>query len=231
MKLWFVFILIISFPITVWSQNFNSLSVEFTRTIERNNKKEVVCGKIYHTNPKTILKVTKPITQWIIKEEKNISLYYPDEKRAIEIKSENPTFLNFFEAFLNANKEDYGLSASGYSIEKSEIKGDTLFSCWNPPENLSKSLGQFILAYKNDKIVVIKNNDVKGSYRIKVTFKNHILNGAAYYPLEITMEQYIKNKFSVEKIVFSNLEINKPFPKEISNFQIPREIKLDTIKW
>jgi hypothetical protein len=232
MKGIFAAFLLLTLPIiTVYSQTLKTINLEFTRTTEYENTKEIVKGNIYYDGTKTTVKTIEPLSQWMILEENKILLYYPDEEQAIRIKSKNPTNLPFFQTFVGVVKEDYGLSELGFKLEESEIKGDTLFFYWSPPENAQKFLSQITLALENNKIVFTEVKDPHGKTAGKIIYENHFLYGTTNFPLEITTIKYSKTDTIIEKIVYSNPVFDKPLPPQVVNFNIPKEIKIKELEW
>ena len=78
-------------------ESFNAISVEFTRNMKSDNTIEKVKGIIYYDTTNTTLEITYPINQWMILEGNQILIYYPDEKKAIEITSQSLGTLPFLQ--------------------------------------------------------------------------------------------------------------------------------------
>ena len=214
-----------------YSQTFNTINLEFKRTVTHENTKEFTQGTIYYDGAKTTLKINKPLNQWMILEGNHILIYYPDELRAIKIKSNNPTILPFFQAFAGVVKEDYGLSALGYVIKKSEVKGDTLFTYWNPPKKVRKFLGEFILAFEKNKFIFTEARNTHGKIVVRTTYHNHFLHGATYFPLRIISTQNTNNSTTIEDVIFSNPVFDRPLPSQVVNFNIPIGTKIEVMEW
>lgn len=215
-----------------WAQTIKTISVEFTSIVNSNNIIEEIKGSIYYYTTKTTLEVTYPIYQWMILKGKKILIYYPDEEKAIEITSQSPASLPFFQSFVGVVKEDYGLSDFGYTLKRNEVKGDTLFAYWDPPEKVKKVLGQFILGFTEDKIVYTESRDADGKALLKVIHQNHIKYGATYFPLKIIIIQYINKDYTkIEEVIYKNPIFDKLLPEKVVNFKIPSHIKIEKIEW
>ena len=225
-----IFIIFIASP--SFGQTVKTISVEFTRTVKSNNTKEEVKGSIYYDTTRTTLEVTYPINQWMILKGNTIFIYYPDEKKAIEIISQSPATLPFFQSFVGVVKEDYGLSDFGYTLKRNEVKGDTLFAYWDPPEKVKKVLGQFILGFTEDKIVYTESRDAEGKALLKAIYQDHIKYEVTYFPLKIIIIQYINKDYTkVEEVIYKNPIFDKPLPEKVVNFKIPSYIKIQKIEW
>jgi len=214
-------------------QVIKTISVEFTREYSESNTKEIIKGKIYYRAPsKTVIKIENPIVQWMILEGKEMIIYYPDDKKAFRIISTwNPFSMPFFQAFVGVVKEDYGLTELGYTLANYETNDNSLISHWNPPKNLSKFLGEFILEFKDNKIIRVELRNAKGKTLSKSLYKNHILYGATYFPLEIFTIKYLKSGSTFERIVYRNPQFNSSLPQEVIDFKIPADIKVKEVKW
>lgn len=214
-------------------QVIKTISVEFTREYSEDKTKEIIKGKIYYRAPsKTVIKVENPIYQWMILEDKEMIIYYPDDKKAFRIiNSWNPFSMPFFQAFIGVVKEDYGLTELGYTLANYETNDNSLISHWNPPKNLSKFLGEFILEFKDNKIIRAELRNAKGKTLSKSLYKNHILYGATYFPLEISIIKYLKSGSTFEKIIYRNPQFNSSLPLEVVDFKIPADVKVKKVKW
>jgi len=209
-------------------QTIKTISVEFTREYRETNSKEIIKGKIYYKAPfKTVIKITAPINQWMILEDKEMIIYYPDDKKAFHIiSSVNPFSMPFFRAFIGVVKEDYGLTELGYTLANYETNDNSLISHWNPPKKLSKFLGEFILEFKDNKIIRVELKNPKGKTLSKSLYKNHILYDAIYFPLEISTVLYLELGSTFEKVIYKNPQFNSLLPKEIVDFKIPGDIEV-----
>lgn len=214
-------------------QIIKTISVEFTREYSEDNTKEIIKGKIHYQSPsKTVIKIMDPINQWMILEDKEMLIYYPDDKKAFRIiSSQNPFSMPFFQAFIGVVKEDYGLTELGYTMANYETNDNSLISHWNPPKNLSKFLGKIILEFKDNKIIRMELKNTDGKTIIKSLYKNHIFHGATYFPLEISTTTYLNASFTFEKIVYRHLQFNSSLPQDIVDFKIPEDIKVKEVKW
>ncbi len=214
------------------SQIIKSVSVDFTRVVTKEASEEVVKGNIYYQPSKGIvLKINEPIQQWMVLEQNTMLIYYQNERKAFRFKSENPFSLPFFQAFLGVDKDGFGLSEAGFKLFRNEMKGDTLFTYWKPPEQANKTLGNTIMGLEKDKLVLVEVQDTKGGELAKTTFSNHFQYGATFFPLEVVSIKYQENSSIVEKIVYANLQFNVTFPEEVVNFKIPADIEIREIEW
>lgn len=216
---------------TVNSQIFKTVSVEFIRTIRQNDTKELLKGNIYFTGEKFILITKSPLIQWMIIKNSNMLIYYPNEKKAIKIKSQNPISLPFFQSFLGLVEDNLGLSKLGYTISKNELHQDTLFVHWKPPKNAEKMLGEYILALKDNKIILTILKSPNGKTITQTTYKKYTNYGDQYFPLEINSITYLESNVTIESINYINPVFNKTIPKEITNFNLPKNVVVKEVQW
>jgi len=158
-------------------------------------------------------------------------IYYPDEFLAFRIISQNPASMPFFQAFIQVVKEDYGLSDFGYIFKNFKKEGNILVSYWDPPKNLSKLLGKFILKHEDNKLMYIEVESPSGEILSKTYFKNHISFGATSFPLEISIIKNIRLSSTLEIVIYKNPQFNLPIPQEIIDFKIPSSVKVKEMRW
>ena len=212
-------------------QIVKTISLEFTRSTKNRTQVDTASGEIYYDGHKTILRISKPISQWMVLEGNKMLLYYPEEQRALEFISQNPARLPFFQGFVGAMQEDFGLSELGFKLEKSSVHEDTLFVYWSPPKNTQKYIGPTILALKDNKIVYAKIKDNGGETITMTSFRNHFKHGGTYFPLHVTSVQHTESDTIIEEIIYSNPVFDEPIPEYVANFKIPANIKIEKISW
>lgn len=166
----------------------------------------------------------------MVLEGNEILIYYPDSRQAFKIKSQTPSVIPFFEAFIGVIKEDYGLGELGYKFSHYDKKGNILISYWKPERKFSKIIGECILAYRENKLIFleIKNPDNQTFSRIE--YANHIKYGNIYFPLEILTTKKKGSAISIERVIYKNPVFNSPLPPEVVNFKIPEGVTIKEIQ-
>ena len=219
-------------PDGVYGQILKNMSVAFTRTITKEASEEAVKGFIYYQAPKKIvLKVIEPVKQWMVFEGKTMLIYYPNEHRAFRFTSENPFAVPFFQAFTGAVREDFGLSEAGFTLFRNEMRGDTLFTYWEPPKQAKKFLGNTVTGLAKDRLVFMEVQDAEGKRLVRTTYHKHVKHGEAFFPLEVVSVQHQENGSVVEKIAYANPQFDVALPQEVMNFRIPMDAEVTEIKW
>ena len=217
----------------IYGQLIKTISADFSREYKEGNKKETIKGSIYYqaATKKVVIKVDYPVNQWMILQGNETIIYYPDELRAFRIISRNPAYMPFFQAFISALKEDYGLTDGGYTFASYKRNGNKLVSYWNPPKKLTKILGQSTLKYIDNKLTYAESKNAKGKILSEAYFKNHILYGGTYFPIEISITKRMKSSSSLEEFILKDPQFNSSLPQEIIGFKIPKEVKVKEVKW
>lgn len=234
MKIIFAFIIVqYSFFISdIYPQGIETISVHFTRILDTEGNKKFIKGNVYYQTPKKIvLNVIDPLLQWMVLDSNVLLIYYPDDRKAFQIKNENPFSLPFFEVFLGINKDDFGLSEIGYSLSNNEIKSDTLFTYWKPPEQAKNTLGEIIVGLVENKLVLIEIRNAKKKILAKSTYYNHVRYNNSFFPMEIVTVRNLKKSSIYEKVIYNNLQVNIPLPKEVLSFKIPADIEIKESQW
>lgn len=214
------------------SEALQTLQLEFERRCGGEGAGEVVRGNIYYRAPaRVVVLVTYPIKQLMILEGLEVTIYYPEEKRAFVIAAETTVLLPFFQAFLGVMDEDYGLTELGYTLHRYATRGDTLLTYWSPPTNVFKPLGEFALVYVAGKIVYAESKREDGTTISRSSYQNHVRYGAFYFPMEIANTRYAGADSTVEGVRYSNPKFDAPLPKEVVEFQIPLGVEVQEARW
>lgn len=209
----------------------NTFSVDFERKVV-GRLTEVTKGTIYYEPQKrTILETTSPLHQMMVFDQEETIIYYPEENRAFLIKEKNGLkTLSFFQMFIGAMKEDYGLTEAGYTLKRHEKKDNILYTYWNPPKKMEKFLGIALLGMSEGKFVYMELKMPDGKAALKVFFKDHIRFGDKYLPRQIYTEVYEKAGITKEYVTYSDVKINPLLPDRILNFRIPEYVEVRGIK-
>lgn len=226
-----ILFLIMLFVLNAHSQIFKTISVEFTRITEQKKSEEIIKGHIYYDRNKTIVITREPLNQWMVIENNIMLIYYPHEKKAIRIKSQNPVTLPFFQSFIGLVDDNLGLTKLGYTINKNEVHGDTLFVHWKPPKDAEKLLGEIILSLKDNRIVLTELYAPNGKTMVKTAYNKYIERGNQFFPLEIKSVLYSESNMTTETIIYNNPIFNDPLPKQISQFGLPDNIEVKEVEW
>lgn len=209
----------------------NTLSADFEREFVERSHIEKIKGRIYYQAPaKVIIEVNDSLNQITLFTRNSLLIYYPEEARAFRIKSKGPMTLPFFEAFIGAVKEDFGLTELGYTLADYETCAETLYTWWDPPEHGKKFLGMFVLGNIGNRLVYAEAKTPQGECQVKSFFKNHIQSEGEYFPLEIYSEHCDGIK-TEEQIVYSNVEFNVSLPESLVNFVLPDSVMAKEIEW
>ncbi|TES92057.1 MAG: hypothetical protein E3J87_06280 [Candidatus Cloacimonadota bacterium] len=230
----FIFILIffVTFNDVIYARILKSIQIDFEKHSREKDRQEIIKGTVYfQASGKIVVFVREPVNQWMIYRKDELIIYYPVEKRGFCFTTRFPPYPSFFQAFLGAVKEDYGLTDIGYTLSNHEINADTLTTWWNPPKRLSKQLGNFILVYVSNKITYAESRKSDGSISSKSFYDNHITHGVNYFPLKISTVRYAEADSSLENIFYNNPQFNINLPDIVKNFKLPSDAEIKKIKW
>lgn len=210
-----------------------SLQIDFERHARERNSHEFASGTIFYSQSHGItIHVEDPIEQWMILKKYQLDIFYPIDRKAFLFKTENPTSLPFFQAFIGVVKKDYGLIELGYTLARHQKREpDTLFTYWVPPKKASKVLGDFTLIYVSNKITYAEFKNPKGSILSKTFYKSHCEFSGHHFPLSITTIRYSEADSTVEKITYSHPQFNVEIPESVLVFEIPDDVVTKEINW
>ncbi|MEW6455798.1 MAG: hypothetical protein AB1410_03670 [Acidobacteriota bacterium] len=214
-------------------QIIKTFSADFTREYIEGNKREVVEGKIYFqaNSKRLIIFVTTPVRQWMVLSGNETLIFYPDSLKAFRIKMQIPSHMPFFEAFIGVMKDDYGLTKLGYTFSHYKRKVNTLVSYWKPPKNLAKIFGEYVLTYRDNRLIYAELKDAKSRIASKVEYSSHFFYGGTYFPLEVLITVKKEAEVISEKVIYKNHSFNSPLPSEVINFKIPEGTKIKEVQW
>ena len=227
-SIFFVFTLFL----TLSSSAQGAISGKFEREVENSHSNEITKGEFFYEGPKKMtLKVSEPVNQFMFITENIMTIYYPAENRAFRISAKEPMALPFAQFFMVAVKEDYGLEEMGYTLTKHEIKGDTLYTYWDPQPKYKKLLGVFILGETDNGVVYTEAKTPDGKPKAKSFYAKHIKHGNSYLPAEIYSEFYDELGTTKEHLRFYDLKLNIATPEWIQKFELPDSVRLKEVEW
>lgn len=227
--LFFVFTLFL----TLTASAQGAISGKFEREVEDSHSNQITKGEFFYESPKKMTaKVSEPVNQLMFITENIMTIYYPAENRAFRIKSEDPIALPFAQFFMLAVEEDYGLEEMGYTLTKHEIKGDTLYTYWDPQPKYKKLLGVFILGETDRGIVYTEAKTPDGNPKVRSFYAKHIKQGNSYLPAEIYSEFYHESGGTTkEHLRFYDLKLDIVTPEWIQEFELPDSVSLKEVEW
>jgi len=210
----------------------DTMSLKFERKIIQNKSTEIVRGISYYKAPQRLfIEVQYPLKQIMIVDKDILTIYYPVDNKAFRIKSKGPIPMPFIQAILSAMKDDYGLSEVGYNLTKTEKKGNTLYTYWDPPKEHKKQMGRFILGIDNGLLNYSEALNPKGKTVVKSFYQKHIEFNGKHFPLEARSEIIEGSKRTEEYVTYSDVKFNVPLPQEVSSFRIPDSVPIKEIEW
>lgn len=209
-----------------------AISGKFEREVEDSHSNQITKGEFFYEGPKKMtIKVSEPVNQLMFIFGNIMTIYYPGENRAFRISAKHPIALPFAQLFAGALNEDYGLGEMGYTLTKHEIKGDTLYTYWDPQPKYKKLLGIFILGETENRIVYTEAKTPDGKPKAKSFYAKHIRYGNSYLPTEIYSEYYDKSEITKEHLRFDGFKLEIVTPEWIQKFELPDSVRLTEVEW
>ena len=206
-----------------------TLSGTLRRELVRGDTSEVIWGDFYYTFPDMFyLHVRYPVNQIVFFRKGSMLIFYPDERRAFEIKGDERLTLPFVQAFQVLNS-DSGLSELGYRLVKSEGRADTLVTRWVPEGK--KTIGGVIIRKVKDRVSSLTVMDRDGNRVAETFYSDYLRYGSVDIPGKITSLSYTRRDTLRETITYSGIELNPEIPEGIAHFKLPKGVKAEIIKW
>jgi outer membrane lipoprotein-sorting protein len=217
-------------PVAHGAQKLDTISLKFQRKLVQSNSTETVKGVAYYQAPhKVFIEVRDPVNQIMLINDGVMLIYYPAEKKAFRIKAKGPIPMPFIQTILSVMKDDYGLTEMGYTLAKHEKKGDTLYTYWDPPDELKKQMGKFVLGTSNGMLVYAEARKEKAT--AKSFYKKHIELAGRHFPLEVRSKVVEGRRRTEEFVSYSDVKLNIPLPDKAVNFQIPDSVPIKEVDW
>ena len=220
---------------TLHAAPLKTLSLDFTRELTENNKTEAIDGTLYYDvqTARVIVEVIQPLKQIMIVKDNILEIYYPVEKQAFRFTTEGKVPLPFVESIIQSIQAEHGLTAIGYTLDKHDVRGDTLYTYWMPPGKAKDKLGPVVLGMRDDRLISAEVKNPRGHIIARSRYQQHSKIGANYIPMTVTFSTY-DEKFEMlqhEQIVYSNPQVNTNPPSAMLNFTIPESVEVKEIKW
>lgn len=212
-----------------------TLSLDFTRELTENDKKETITGTLHYdvNAARVVVEVKEPLKQIMVVQAEVLEIYYPIENQAFRFIAKGRIPLPFVESIIQSTQAEYGLTAIGYSLDRHEIADGVLYTYWIPPKKAKDKLGTIILGSRNGKIISAEVKTPDGKLNAKSIYRNHTKLGDNYIPMEVTSSLYGPESevLEHEHVVYSNPQPNPQPPPPILQFEIPKSAKVKETKW
>ncbi len=212
-----------------------TLSLDFTRELTENDKKETITGTLHYdvNAARVVVEVKEPLKQIMVVQAEVLEIYYPIENQAFRFIAKGRIPLPFVESIIQSTQAEHGLTAIGYSLDRHEIADGVLYTYWIPPKKAKDKLGAVILGSRNGKIISAEVKTPDGKLNAKSYYRNHTKLGDNYIPMEVTSSLYGPESEVLEHeyVVYSNPQLNPQPPPPILQFEIPKSAKVKETKW
>ena len=212
-----------------------TLSLEFTRELTENDKTEHIAGTLHYDvkAARVVVEVTEPLKQIMIAKGNILEIYYPEQKQAFRFISGGQIPLPLIETIIQSTQAEYGLTAIGYTLDKHDVIDEVLYTYWAPPEKAGDKLGVVILGIHKDRLISAEVKNSGGYIVARTLYQNHSEIGVNYIPMKVTSRTYGEKSevLRVEKIDYSNPQVNVEPPNPILNFTIPESVEVKETKW
>jgi len=211
---------------------FNNLVISFNRIVTEKQKPDTTQGIFYYQkNERFIVKVQKPVFQWMILDGSAMSIYYPQSKLAFRIKSGHEFEFPLINSIVLSFNPGQEFIDQGFQVKKTETKGDTIVLYLLSPSQLKKIVDEIILETVRNNYVFVKTFS-PDHFLLATTKLSHFTNcGNIQLPFSIENAHFKKGYESKETVIFSNASINTVIPDSVRNFTIPIGINIKEIQW
>jgi hypothetical protein len=233
--------------------NISTLRVRFERTVTRKASAEMAKGVIYFQSPNLVVlhvdssafaslpakqdeesdlgSLLAPLNQWMRFKDSSMLIHYPDEAKAFDVRSRYPFALPFFQAFVGIVREDIGLEAAGFVLDRSEERGETLVTHWLPPKEARKELSEVRLSLVDNCLSAAEMRNGKGKTLTRTVYGDYEQFGEDWFPMSVASFQYADRETIEEQVVYSEPEFGIELPDSIVDYELPAGTDLKTVIW
>ncbi|MEO0107783.1 MAG: hypothetical protein ABIK62_01240, partial [candidate division WOR-3 bacterium] len=240
----------------VRAQSLSSVSVAFERFVVRKAAAELVRGHVFFAQPDLLLlradssaftdgsvrsddstalndlrRMLKPVNQWMRFQDTALLIYYPDEARAFEIHARHPLLLPFFQAFVGVVKEDFGLPQAGFTLSRTENRGETLVVHWLPSKALTRYLRSVSVCLTADRLAAVESRDTKGGVVSRAEYGDHVEWHGTWFPQRITLVQHQGCETTFEQVSYSDPQFGIELPDSVTRFSLPIGVECQRVTW
>ncbi len=208
---------------------FRTLSGTLHRELVDRGISEVIWGEFYYAFPDYFyLHVKHPVNQIVSFRKGSMVIFYPDERKAFEMKSDRHLSLPFVQAF-QVLSSDLGLSKLGYELIAKEDKADTLVTRWVPKGK--KPVGGVVIKKVKGMILSLTVLNRDGEKVAETFYNDYSRYGSVDIPKTIISLSHAQGDTLRETITYGDVKLNLELPEDIADFRLPEGVKAEVIEW
>ncbi|MCX7030298.1 MAG: hypothetical protein NTU62_09285 [Spirochaetes bacterium] len=216
----------------VEAQSPITLRADFTRTIRTGSTVETVRGTLFYRPPaRVILRVTEPVSQWVVFETGSMLIWYPEAGRAFRFSEKTPSPYGFPSTFVGVPLPDFGLAAAGFTLEGSQMREGALFTRWKPPAGLARSIGTATIGSRDRSPYQLEVTDPGGSFLARVTYREFVSYGPLAIPSRIELVQVDRGVLVSEEVTYRGHQFDADLPAEVVGFRLPAGVTVEETEW
>lgn len=183
---------------------------------------QLTMGKVYYDKNlfKIVYKIDFPEPEVILVTD---SFMYKIVKDKVVDSSYSTNVIRFsvFSLCLNGDLEYYGLKNSSYVLSKMEKEGEMIITTWQPPKQLEKVNGKFMLSQIDKRIYALVSFDPEGNIIGKQFFEEYENIDGLDLPTRVTQFKYMNDKEEHEVTTFKNILLNNTENENFYNYHTP----------
>jgi outer membrane lipoprotein-sorting protein len=189
---------------------------------------EVVEGTVFYARGgRTVIRIDRPIQQWMLVTGSEMVLYYPDASWAVEMRADIPIEIPVVQSLLLWFDPSDTLSTAGYT----RADETTLTTRWLPSRRHSRRIADVLvtvdtkarpvrIATRSAELVLAREN-------LYLSFKDE--GWGRVLPTVIqTLTARPSGGVETEEVVFTRIKLDVPLPTEIVDFSIPDGVEISS---
>lgn len=211
------------------AQHFERISMNMLAKKKVDGRLVATQGEVfYKSDGKMVTHIVSPMELIMVNNSKGDVLVYNPKSNEVSMQfnyqfsSETSTLYYF----LQSKDNDLGLKSAGFIRNSSKYENNLLITRWIPPLQVAKYFAFAELVYSKGTPVFLKFTDAKDKPIKKVYFYNFRSVGAAQFPESVVQISYHEKDSIVEKISYSNIQLNQQAQSPYFDYSIPPNARI-----
>lgn len=195
----------------------------FLQVDESLNGEESARGIFHYLGDRrrVILEVVDPLSQWIVANSAETSVYYPESGETFRMEGAGPSPYQIFAAFCEGAPWETALSVPGFEPCSTAIRGDSLESWWEPASRTGEKGARVRWVIVEDLPSRFEVRDGEGRAIVTIRFDRFVEFEGKRVPLEVVSET-LGEGIERQSITFSLPTFSVDAPESIRSFSVPR---------
>ncbi len=222
-KFSFLFFLFLSISLLTWAQKYYRITGDYSiKAKSFDGKSQLTAGKFYYDlNYKKLVYCNSfpAVDVWVSFD--TVTYRIVDNKVTKRYLAPPLSEFSIFHLALTSQIKNYGLNASGFTIQKVEKNNNMVITTWMPPAHLKKIFGKVLISVKENRLSGLIFIDSEGTVIRKQFFDKYDNFLGVEFPLEVVDITYTNGLENYQVTSYKNIMIDEVYSNDFYNYPIP----------